>query len=401
MLLKVTPQAVLPLAQNFICEKAHPESFGEDMFQFKNTAKNLLFTAPLFLLSAFWGCNSQPKNLVPAGVIGDQIRSTLQQAKQEKKKVLLNFYGDWCGACKLLHKKMEEPELQKYLQANFLILPINEKDDKDKVIQDYYRVRGFPNLILIDAQGQAVKSLPEQAVNDIFSSNGLQVELAEALKGASAIDQLLAAWKTVPEKERAKLAHKITETYIGQGNEAEMLKWLDVTVQSDKSIKKDYAAWTMFDVAMDFYEKRHEIEKMKFYYQKLLDDYPKYQDTPAAVQTLALQFWKEGKKAEAKQLFEKSLTVDPGNLHYMQAYIDFCAHYKWEMDRALELAAEALKNPLANKNDLHIPYSLLALELAKGHCKEAARLFGELSVQEEQKPSFKKSVERELVECKE
>lgn len=294
--------------------------------------KRLCFYLGLLLAATFLACNPQPKNPIPAGILGDQIRAALQQAQQEKKKVLLSFYGDWCGACKSLHKKMDEPDLSAYLKKNFIILPINEKDDTENALQNFYRVRGFPDLVLLDAQGQAVLSLPEQTNASIFKADGLRQELEKALKGVSVLDQLLASWETAADKDHAELAHKITEVYITQQNETEMLKWLDRTVQADKSADKTMAAWTIFDVAMDFYEKRGDADQATFYYQKMFHDYPKYQDSPSALLFVAARAWNKGSKSEAKQLFEKSLTVDPGNLHYVQAYVDFCAVRKWNLE---------------------------------------------------------------------
>lgn len=353
----------------------------------------------LCLMGTLFACNPQPKNPIPTGILGDQVRAALQQAKQEKKNVLLSFYGDWCGACKSLHKKMDEPDLSAYLKKNFIILPINEKGDKENLLQNFYRVRGFPDLVVLDAQGQAVASLPEQTSVDIFKADGLRQELEKALKGVSILDQLLASWGTATEKNRAELAHKITEVYITQQNETEMLKWLDRTVQADKGEDKTMAAWTAFDVAMDFYEKRDLAEKADYYYRKVFHDYPKYQDAPSALLMCAARAWNHGSKSEAKQLFEKSLTVDPGNLRYIQNYVDFCAVRKWELDRALELIAEALKNPNANKDEFHLSYTLLELELAKGNCIEAAKLFGELSAQEPQTPKYQKRINDELERC--
>ena len=58
------------------------------------------------------------------GVAALMSHPALTQAKASKRYVLLNFGADWCGECRLMTKILAEPEIAKFLDANFVTVKV-------------------------------------------------------------------------------------------------------------------------------------------------------------------------------------------------------------------------------------------------------------------------------------
>jgi len=98
---------------------------------------------------------------------GEQVRL----ADSRGKPVLINFWATWCAPCVI-----EMPNIQKYYEANageIEVLAVNADEpasvvqkfiddigvtftillDPGAVIQDVYRIRGYPTTFFLDAKG--------------------------------------------------------------------------------------------------------------------------------------------------------------------------------------------------------------------------------------------------------
>ncbi|RYD77767.1 MAG: thioredoxin family protein [Verrucomicrobiaceae bacterium] len=89
----------------------------------------------------------------------------LQQAKQENKKVLLDFTGsDWCGWCiKLQEDVFSKPEFKEYAKQNLVLVELDFPQSKkleektreqNEKLKGEFKVQGFPTLVLLDAEGK-------------------------------------------------------------------------------------------------------------------------------------------------------------------------------------------------------------------------------------------------------
>jgi thioredoxin-related protein len=92
------------------------------------------------------------------------------QAKAEKKLVLLDFTGsDWCGWCIKLNKEVfSKPEFAEYAKKNLVLVEVDfprrkqlnaEQQKANNALQEKYRVKGFPTIIVLDGNGRKVGEL--------------------------------------------------------------------------------------------------------------------------------------------------------------------------------------------------------------------------------------------------
>ncbi len=83
----------------------------------------------------------------------------MPKAKQEKKKIFLHFYTDWCKYCKIMNEKTfkYEPVIA-YLNTNFISVKTNS--EKQRKIALEYKVRGVPSNWFISEDGETIGSRP-------------------------------------------------------------------------------------------------------------------------------------------------------------------------------------------------------------------------------------------------
>ncbi len=93
-----------------------------------------------------------------------------QQAKSEKKLVLLNFTGsDWCGWCIRLNKEVfSQPQFKEYASKNLVLVeldfprgksqPAAEKMQNEELAQKF-QIQGFPTIVVLNADGKIVGEL--------------------------------------------------------------------------------------------------------------------------------------------------------------------------------------------------------------------------------------------------
>lgn len=89
------------------------------------------------------------------------------QAAEQKRPILVDFSGsDWCGWCiKLDEEVFSKKEFKDFAQDNLVLLLIDfprkskltdaEKESNDKLAKQY-GVRGFPTVLLLDAEGKVL-----------------------------------------------------------------------------------------------------------------------------------------------------------------------------------------------------------------------------------------------------
>ena len=112
------------------------------------------------------------------------VAAALRQARQEHKRVILDFGGDWCPDCQVLDINFHKGGNLELLQRHFVLVHINiGHEDQNVDVASRYGVpvkKGVPALAVLDAQGKVLfaqssgefrdmRSMDPQSVTDFLN----------------------------------------------------------------------------------------------------------------------------------------------------------------------------------------------------------------------------------------
>jgi thioredoxin 1 len=136
--------------------------------------RSIAIAALVLLLAAASGCRKAPEEapvaeepgravIYPDGAQAEaDITAALAKAAREKKRVLLDFGGNWCGDCQVLEIYFHDAANRNLLESNYVLVPVNiGRYDENLAIAARYGVpvtKGVPALAVLDPNGQLVYS---------------------------------------------------------------------------------------------------------------------------------------------------------------------------------------------------------------------------------------------------
>jgi thiol:disulfide interchange protein len=144
----------------------------------KSAAALLVLAAPLFVHPA--------EPLYPdVSRAQSDVAAALKEAAKAKKRVLVDFGGNWCTDCKILDINFRKPENAALLQAKYVLVHVNVGDkgiDHNLDLGERYGIplkKGVPALAVLEADGKLVYSqkngefesmrrMDPQSVNDFL-----------------------------------------------------------------------------------------------------------------------------------------------------------------------------------------------------------------------------------------
>jgi thiol:disulfide interchange protein len=103
------------------------------------------------------------KDLYPASADAKkEIDEGLQQARTDKKRVLLIFGGNWCYDCHVLDRALHEGAAGKVVQEAFLLVHVDiGEGDKNLDLAKKYKVpleKGVPAVVILNGAGDLLFS---------------------------------------------------------------------------------------------------------------------------------------------------------------------------------------------------------------------------------------------------
>src|SRR5579871_3985664 len=87
-----------------------------------------------------------------------QVATALASAKRENRRVLIQWGGNWCGWCVLLHERFRTtPELAKILRYEYDVVHIDANNNQE-LAKHYGAIKdkGLPYLTILDSDGKVV-----------------------------------------------------------------------------------------------------------------------------------------------------------------------------------------------------------------------------------------------------
>ncbi|NQY07292.1 MAG: thioredoxin fold domain-containing protein [Flavobacteriaceae bacterium] len=143
--------------------------------------KKIVFLMVLLIgLTAFKSETNKP---VESKINWVTMNEALKAQEKNPKKILIDFYTDWCGWCKRLDKDVyEKADMIKYINKNFYAVKF-DAEGTEKVtykgreftnpgyregarrnsthqLAQYFRVSGYPNTVFLDDDGAVLNQVP-------------------------------------------------------------------------------------------------------------------------------------------------------------------------------------------------------------------------------------------------
>ena len=91
----------------------------------------------------------------------DDLKSTVELAKNMNKRIILDIGGDWCVWCHRIDAFMNKTEeIKSLLDENFIVLKINvSKENKnEKFLAQYPAIEGYPHFFVLEKDGTLLHS---------------------------------------------------------------------------------------------------------------------------------------------------------------------------------------------------------------------------------------------------
>lgn len=116
----------------------------------------------IFLACALAGFAQKTEKIFdPTRDAAADIKFALRAASKEKKRVLVDVGGNWCGWCHKLDKLFKEDKaIAEILKQKYVVVKVNfsEENKNEAVLAQYPKISGYPHLFVLDAKGKLLHS---------------------------------------------------------------------------------------------------------------------------------------------------------------------------------------------------------------------------------------------------
>ncbi len=97
----------------------------------------------------------------PARNASADLETTIRQANQSGKRILLEVGGNWCSWCRALEDFIHRtPSVATALRNNYIIMKVNmsEENRNQDFLGRFPKIKGYPHIFVLDASGNLLHS---------------------------------------------------------------------------------------------------------------------------------------------------------------------------------------------------------------------------------------------------
>ncbi|MBS9440828.1 protein-disulfide reductase DsbD [Photorhabdus heterorhabditis] len=143
----------------------------------------LMLIASRPLQDWFWNTSvtQQPQHSLNFRQINNWQEFEHIMAQNSHKTIMLDFYADWCVACKEFEKyTFSDPQVQSQLSDTLLLQAnVTNNSPQQKQLLETFSVRGLPTILFFDSQG---KEIPDSRINGFMNATRFNEHLQHLQK---------------------------------------------------------------------------------------------------------------------------------------------------------------------------------------------------------------------------
>jgi len=132
----------------------------------KSSALRTLVSLAVIITLAYFG-NVELQSYLGRKAVEDtgfpprSLEQALALARAEDKLVLADMSAIWCPACRKLDRVVfADPAVQAAIRKSYVFTRIEYESAEGEAFMDEYDLRGFPTLVILDADGRLIRELP-------------------------------------------------------------------------------------------------------------------------------------------------------------------------------------------------------------------------------------------------
>jgi thiol:disulfide interchange protein len=102
-----------------------------------------------------------PAKFDPSRDAAADVRTAIDMARAQKKRVLVDVGGEWCIWCHILDKFVaSHPDVKKLVDENYVWVKVNwsPQNRNEALLGQWPKIKGYPHLFVLDEQGKLLHS---------------------------------------------------------------------------------------------------------------------------------------------------------------------------------------------------------------------------------------------------
>jgi tetratricopeptide (TPR) repeat protein len=305
------------------------------------------------------------------------FEEALDKAREDGKRVLIQFHAFGCQGCDLLSRQFFAAEAYRdFLDVHFVLFRAERGVGDGDVLFNRFDVRTTPTVILLAPDGDVV----DWHVGYGFSPEEYLEKLKESIQGLDTYQDLQARYARDPKDVAVvfNLARKYSERLMEDKAIPLFRQVLALDPEARAGTTVYLGRETRFVEAASYALGRlalsgrpQDPEPMKAF----IREYPQSALLKNACESLGYYYRTLGTKEEASVFFEEFVARYPEDPYALNAYVARIIRDKGDLDRGIELARE-IRTLTASNPIPSFTQNLVQLYILKGEKDQAARFYG-------------------------
>jgi len=313
---------------------------------------------PLLLFILFFLCACSHDKVI---YLSEDHSTALRLAPKNNKKLLIDFYTTWCGACKGYDQHIfTDSTVQAYLKSDFYTLKLDAELPENAEIAKRYNISAYPTLIIADSNGKEFNRIIGYHSDDPSYYITL---ITRIIQGKENYEYYKAEYSDC--RDSLELAIEIIYKLFEQEEYRYIVEFTDYIneVTSNDNLRSEVDVYKGFALLYDKRSPQPGYLKDKLSSQHLLSDYWKNEIIAALV-----DYYEEVNIDSFEYYNFLLVETNPENFYWNRRF----AKYLYEYNKATEIADRiTLQYADKNPDDQWTPY-LQGLKLVLSNEKEAA-----------------------------